>query len=97
MAPKIGSQTRMAIAFQPVSTWSSHRLRLSSGLGLQRFAPGGEDGSGLTLDDGVVCDASCQAAPGVVAAGDVARWPNPRFDGASMRLEHWTNAAEQGL
>jgi 3-phenylpropionate/trans-cinnamate dioxygenase ferredoxin reductase subunit len=51
--------------------------------------------SGLTLEDGVVCDATCLAAPGVVAAGDVARWPNPRFD-ESMRLEHWTNAAEQG-
>ncbi len=51
--------------------------------------------SGLRLEDGVVCDATCLAAPGVVAAGDLARWPNPRF-GESMRLEHWTNAAEQG-
>jgi len=36
-----------------------------------------------------------RAADGVYAAGDLARWPNPLF-GASMRLEHWTNAAEQG-
>jgi 3-phenylpropionate/trans-cinnamate dioxygenase ferredoxin reductase subunit len=50
--------------------------------------------SGLALDDGVLCDASCAAAPGIVAAGDVARWPNPLFD-QSMRLEHWTNAVEQ--
>lgn len=50
--------------------------------------------SGLSLDDGVVCDAWCQAAPGVVAAGDVARWHNPLF-GLSMRVEHWTNAVEQ--
>jgi 3-phenylpropionate/trans-cinnamate dioxygenase ferredoxin reductase component len=55
------------------------------------------EGSGLTLDNGVVCDASCCAAPGIVAAGDVARWPNLLFDGASMRLEHWTNATEQGV
>jgi NADPH-dependent 2,4-dienoyl-CoA reductase/sulfur reductase-like enzyme len=55
------------------------------------------EGSGLTLDDGVVCDESCRAAPGVVAAGDVARWPNPLFDGEVMRLEHWTNATEQGV
>jgi len=55
------------------------------------------EGSGLTLDNGVVCDATCLAAPGVAAAGDVARWPNALFDGASMRLEHWTNAAEQGV
>src|SRR6266550_116022 len=55
------------------------------------------DGSGLTLDNGVVCDASTAAAPNIVAAGDVARWPNLLFDGALMRLEHWTNATEQGV
>ncbi|WP_075731151.1 NAD(P)/FAD-dependent oxidoreductase, partial [Streptomyces acidiscabies] len=52
--------------------------------------------SGLTLDDGLVCDAYCAAAPGVYGAGDVARWPNPLF-GTSMRIEHRTNAAEQGM
>jgi len=31
------------------------------------------DGSGLTLDNGVSCDETCLAAPGIVAAGDVAR------------------------
>ena len=41
------------------------------------------EGSGLTLDNGVVCDETCLAAPGIVAAGDVARWPNPLFDGAA--------------
>ena len=55
------------------------------------------DGSGLTIDNGVVCDESCAAADGVVAAGDIARWPNMLFDGALMRLEHWTNATEQGV
>ncbi len=54
------------------------------------------EGSGLTLDNGVVCDATLHAAPGIVAAGDVCRWPNPMFDGELMRIEHWTNAAEQG-
>lgn len=54
------------------------------------------DGSGLTIDNGVVCDASLRAAPGIVAAGDVCRWPNEQFDGEVMRIEHWTNAAEQG-
>jgi NADPH-dependent 2,4-dienoyl-CoA reductase/sulfur reductase-like enzyme len=48
------------------------------------------DGSGLALDDGVVCDATLQAsAPRVLAAGDIAR-----VEGT--RLEHWTSAAEQG-
>ena len=53
------------------------------------------DGSGLTIDNGVVCDETCQAAPGIYAAGDVARWPNRRFD-ELMRLEHWDNAVSQG-
>ena len=55
------------------------------------------EGSGLTIDNGVVCDATCLAAPGVVAAGDVARWPNLRFDGELMRVEHWDNALEMGV
>jgi len=54
-------------------------------------------GSGIALDNGVVCDATLAAAPGIVSAGDVCRWPNALFDGESMRLEHWTNAAEQGV
>jgi len=52
-------------------------------------------GSGLEIDDGVVVDATLHAAPDVVVAGDVARW----FDqglGRTVRIEHWTNAAEQG-
>ena len=53
------------------------------------------EGSGLTLDDGVVCDETCLAAPDVVAAGDVARWANPRY-GEVMRVEHWDNAVQQG-
>lgn len=53
-------------------------------------------GSGLELGDGLVCDATCAAAPGIYAAGDVARWDNPRF-GVSMRVEHRTHAAEQGM
>ncbi|MBC8484086.1 MAG: oxidoreductase, partial [Actinobacteria bacterium] len=54
------------------------------------------EGSGLALDDGVVCDETCLAAPGVVAAGDVARWYNERY-GESMRVEHWDNAVQQGV
>ena len=53
------------------------------------------DGSGLEVDDGVVCDASCLAVDRVTAAGDVARWPNELF-GETMRVEHWDNAAQQG-
>ncbi|MFN8164233.1 MAG: FAD/NAD(P)-binding oxidoreductase [Solirubrobacterales bacterium] len=55
-------------------------------------------GSGLRLEDGVLCDAELRAlgVEDVYAAGDVARWPNPLFAGRSMRVEHWTNAVEQG-
>ncbi|MGI5451801.1 NAD(P)/FAD-dependent oxidoreductase [Streptomyces sp. CA-249302] len=54
------------------------------------------EGSGLAVGDGVVCDEYCEAARNVYAAGDVARWYNPLF-GVSMRIEHRTNAAEQGM
>jgi NADPH-dependent 2,4-dienoyl-CoA reductase/sulfur reductase-like enzyme len=57
------------------------------------------EGSGLTLDDGVVADETLAAAPGVYVAGDIARWPNALFSdvaAGTMRLEHWTSAAEQG-
>jgi NADPH-dependent 2,4-dienoyl-CoA reductase/sulfur reductase-like enzyme len=51
--------------------------------------------SGLTLDDGLVCNSGLNAGhPAVFAAGDVARWPNELF-GQVSRGEQWTNAAEQ--
>ncbi|MET9819087.1 FAD-dependent oxidoreductase [Streptomyces sp. NPDC006355] len=53
-------------------------------------------GSGLSLDNGLVCDEFSAAAPGVYGVGDVARWHNPLF-GTVMRIEHRTNAAEQGM
>lgn len=57
-------------------------------------------GSGLEVRDGVVCDTTLNAGvSGVYAAGDCARWPNGAFagfDDEEMRVEHWTNAAEQG-
>ena len=54
--------------------------------------------SGLELQPGVVCDGTLAArdAQDVFCAGDVAAWPHPMADGALIRIEHWTNAAEQG-
>lgn len=57
------------------------------------------EGSGLELRDGVVCDDFLSTGfAGVYAAGDLLRWPNAMFAHveADMRVEHWTNAAEQG-
>ncbi|MGK5531146.1 NAD(P)/FAD-dependent oxidoreductase [Streptomyces sp. URMC 129] len=52
-------------------------------------------GSGVQVDDGVVCDAgSATGVPHVVAVGDVARRPHP-FTGRHARIEHWSNAVEQ--
>ncbi|MDT7842990.1 NAD(P)/FAD-dependent oxidoreductase [Streptomyces justiciae] len=52
-------------------------------------------GSGVQVDDGVVCDSGCATGvPGVVAVGDVARCPHP-FTGRHARIEHWSNATEQ--
>ena len=59
-------------------------------------ATGWLTGSGLRLGNGIECDAHCQAAPGIYAAGDVACWHNPRF-GIRMRLEHRVNATEQAI
>jgi NADPH-dependent 2,4-dienoyl-CoA reductase/sulfur reductase-like enzyme len=54
-------------------------------------------GSGLALEDGVVCDEFLRSsAPGVWAAGDAARFRNPVF-GESMRIEHWSNAVDGGV
>jgi NADPH-dependent 2,4-dienoyl-CoA reductase/sulfur reductase-like enzyme len=52
--------------------------------------------SGLTVDNGIVCKGSGEAAPDVYAAGDVARVAN-RWCGDSPRIEHWTNAVEQAV
>jgi NADPH-dependent 2,4-dienoyl-CoA reductase/sulfur reductase-like enzyme len=54
------------------------------------------EGSGLEISNGVVADATLHVADDVVVAGDLARW----FDqglGEDIRIEHWTNAAEQGV
>ena len=53
--------------------------------------------SGLTIENGVVCDDRLFAADGVVAAGDVARWLW-RHDGEAelIRIEHWEVAAQAG-
>ncbi|MFR9793385.1 NAD(P)/FAD-dependent oxidoreductase [Streptomyces sp. MB22_4] len=54
------------------------------------------DGNGLDLTDGVLTDAHLRAGgrPDVVAVGDVARFPNARYDGVPRRVEHWSIPAD---
>ena len=54
-------------------------------------------GSGLTVENGVVCDDRLFAADGIVAAGDIARW-SWRHDRVEelIRIEHWEVAAGAG-
>ncbi|MFC5180808.1 NAD(P)/FAD-dependent oxidoreductase [Actinomadura harenae] len=56
------------------------------------------EGSGVRVDDGVVTDDRLFAAghADIVAAGDVARWPHTLFGDETVRIEHWSNANEQG-
>ncbi|AVV45874.1 ferredoxin reductase [Streptomyces sp. P3] len=50
------------------------------------------EGNGLDLVDGVLTDDRLRAGgrPDVVAVGDVARFPNARYDGVPRRVEHWS-------
>ena len=53
------------------------------------------ESSGIEIDNGVVCDQTTLVAPGIVAAGDVARWPHRLFN-ETMRVEHWEHALDMG-
>ena len=54
--------------------------------------------AGIDVSNGVQCDEALRVLglENVVAAGDIASWPNPTFGGLRMRIEHWSNAVEQG-
>ncbi|GAA3235711.1 NAD(P)/FAD-dependent oxidoreductase [Nonomuraea helvata] len=91
-----------------VTAVNGGQVRLSDGrsiaadlvVGGMGVAPNTEwlDGSGLSVDDGVLCEPTLFATEStdIVAAGDVARWPHGLFGGETVRIEHWSNANEQG-
>jgi NADPH-dependent 2,4-dienoyl-CoA reductase/sulfur reductase-like enzyme len=67
------------------------------GLGVEP-ATGWLNDSGLTVDKGVVCDATgaAEGTSGIFAAGDVARWWHPLYQ-QHLRIEHWDQASRQGV